>query len=344
MIDQPLVCICIPNYNNEKTISLTLDSLVNQTYRNILIKVFDNASTDSSIDILKNYENKYKNIRVFQNNTNIGAVENYNKCIKNLEGEFGALYHSDDIYEPTIIEEEVRFLLKNKECVAVSTDSNLIDENGDKQYRKALSYFFKNMDFVVIDNQLEMLKKILEIGNFIICPTVMIKTEVYKNKLRKYYEKNFKTAADFELWFRVCEYGKFGVILNPLINYRESYSSYSFRTRLDIKKSDGNYVVDYYYNKFNGILTNAYKRKYKFFCLKDEINKTVNQILINDRKDKFGLKIFSFDILLESMTSKKNFQFIVIGIVVKILRYTGLPFFLRTRLVDIRFKRRSLIN
>ena len=38
MNNQPLVCICIPNYNNEKTISETLDSLVNQTYKNIIIK------------------------------------------------------------------------------------------------------------------------------------------------------------------------------------------------------------------------------------------------------------------------------------------------------------------
>ena len=40
MNNQPLVCICIPNYNNEKTISETLDSLVNQTYKNIIIKIF----------------------------------------------------------------------------------------------------------------------------------------------------------------------------------------------------------------------------------------------------------------------------------------------------------------
>ncbi len=339
MNNQPLVCICIPNYNNEKTISETLDSLVNQTYKNIIIKIFDNASTDNSMKILKEYEAKYTHIKVFQNETNIGGEGNFNKCIQNLEGEYGALYHSDDVYEPTIVEEQVKFLLENKECVAVSTDMNLIDENSKRLYKVPMKAFFENKEFIIIDNQIKMLKKVLEIGNFIVCPSVMMKTEIYKNNIKKYDVENFKTAADFELWFRVLEFGKFGTILKPLINYRQSSNSYSFRTRLDTKKSDGNYVVDYYYNKFNKDLAKIYKRKYKFFCFKDEVRKTANQILDDKREYKFELKIFDFDIFREAISSKNNFQFFIVGFVVKFLRYFGLPNFLRKKLIDMRFKK-----
>ncbi|RAZ49868.1 glycosyltransferase family 2 protein [Campylobacter hyointestinalis] len=342
MSNQPLVCICIPNYNNEKTIGETLDSLVVQTYKNIIIKIFDNASTDSSMEIIKKYESRYLNIQVFQNEINLGAEENFNRCIQNLEGEFGALYHSDDIYEPTIIEEQVNFLLKNKECIAVSTDMNLIDEDGNKLQKKSMKEFFLNMDSVIIDNQIQMLKKILEIGNFIVCPTVMIKTDIYKNKIKMYNIREFKTAADLELWFRACEYGKFGTILKPLINYRRSSNSYTFRTKLNTEKSDGVYVLDYYYDKLNYNLTKAYKRKYKFFCLKDEISKTVNQILTDKRDCRFKLKIFEFDVLREAFISKKNFQFFIVGIVVKFLRYFKLPYFLRERLINLRFKKQTL--
>ncbi|MGJ0334210.1 glycosyltransferase [Aliarcobacter cryaerophilus] len=339
MNNQPLVCICIPNYNNEKTISETLDSLVNQTYKNIIIKIFDNASTDNSMKILKEYEKKHSNIQVFQNETNIGGEGNFNKCIQNLEGEYGALYHSDDVYEPTIVEEQVKFLLENQKCVAVSTDMNLIDENSKRLYKVPLKEFFENKEFMTIDNQIEMLKKVLEIGNFIVCPSVMMRTDIYKNKIKKYDAENFKTAADFELWFRVLEFGKFGIILKPLINYRQSSNSYSFRTRLDTKKSDGNYVVDYYYNKFNKDLTKIYKRKYKFFCFKDEVRKTVNQILDDKRDYKFELKIFDFDMFREAISSKKNLKFFIVGFIVKFLRYFGLPNFLREKLIDMRFKK-----
>lgn len=341
MNNEPLVCICVPNYNNEKTLRETLDSLVNQTYKNIIIKIFDNASTDGSIKILKEYEKKYPHIQVFQNEINIGGEGNFNKCIQNLEGEFGALYHSDDVYESTIVEEEVKFLLENQECVAVSTDMNLIDENHKRLFKVPLKEFFENKEFIVIDNQVEMLRKVLEIDNFIVCPSVMIKTDIYKNKIKKYDVENFKTAADFELWFRVCEFGKFGTILKPLINYRQSLNSYSFRTRFNTKKSDGNYVVDYYYNKFNNDLTKIYKRKYKFYCFKDEAAKTVNQILADEREYKFELKIFDFDIFREAMSSKKNIRSLIVGCVVKFLRYFGLPNFLREKLINIRLKKRT---
>ncbi|MBE3609030.1 glycosyltransferase family 2 protein [Campylobacter californiensis] len=339
MNNQPPVCICIPNYNNEKTINETLDSLVKQTYKNIIIKIFDNASTDGSVKILKEYEKTYHNIQVFQNETNIGAEGNFNKCIQNLECEFGALYHSDDIYDPTIIEEQVKFLLNNKECVAVSTDMNLIDEKGSKIQQKVIKELSEDNGYIIVNSQIEMLKKVLEIGNFIVCPTVMMKTDIYKNKIKSYDVENFRTATDLDLWFRTCEYGKFGTILKPLINYRQSSSSYTFRTKLSTNKSDGVYVVDYYYDKFKNKLSKSHKRKYKFFCFKDEVSKTVNQILTNKREFDFKLSVFDYDIFIESIKSTKNFKFIVVGIVVKLLRYFVLPGFLREKLINMRFRR-----
>lgn len=336
--DQPLVCICIPNYNNERTVRETLDSLVNQTYKNIIIKIFDNASTDNSIKILLEYETKYANIQVFQNEINIGGEGNFNKCIQNLEGKFGALYHSDDVYESTIVEEQVEFLLSNQDCVAVSTDMNLIDENSKKLYKVPLNFFFENKDYVIVNNQIEMLKKVLEVGNFVVCPSVMIKTDIYKNKIKKYDVENFKTAADFELWFRVCEYGKFGTILKPLINYRQSLNSYSFRARFDTQESDGITVIKHFYNKFKDELSKEYKRRFDFHIFKDKVNKTVNQILVDDRHFKHNIKILNFNILTESIKSKKNFQFLVVGICVKFLKNTGLPKKIRIKLTDKRFK------
>mgnify|MGYP003978450967 FL=1 len=85
MINQPLVSICIPHFNNKNTISQTLDSLLSQTYQNIVIKVFDNVSDDGSWEIVKEYAEKYSNIRAFQNSENIGGEANFTECIQGLE-------------------------------------------------------------------------------------------------------------------------------------------------------------------------------------------------------------------------------------------------------------------
>jgi glycosyltransferase involved in cell wall biosynthesis len=121
------VCICIPNYNNEKTIEETIESILKQTYKNIIVKIFDNASTDKSIKILKKYEKKHPYIKVFQNETNIGGEANFTKCIQNAEGKYTAVFHADDCYMPNMIEEQVAFLEEYTDCSAVATHSYIVN-------------------------------------------------------------------------------------------------------------------------------------------------------------------------------------------------------------------------
>ena len=61
MIYLPLVCICIPHFNYKNTISQTLDTLLKQTYQNIIIKVFDNVSNDGSWEIIIGYAGRCRN-------------------------------------------------------------------------------------------------------------------------------------------------------------------------------------------------------------------------------------------------------------------------------------------
>ena len=51
-INTPHVCVCLPTYNSSETVSETIESILAQTYKNFLLKVVDNASTDSTVDII----------------------------------------------------------------------------------------------------------------------------------------------------------------------------------------------------------------------------------------------------------------------------------------------------
>ena len=77
-----LVTVILSVYNSEKTITASIDSLVNQTYKNLEILIIDDGSEDSSLDICKKYENEYLNIRVYENEENIGLTKSLNKLIK----------------------------------------------------------------------------------------------------------------------------------------------------------------------------------------------------------------------------------------------------------------------
>jgi glycosyltransferase involved in cell wall biosynthesis len=290
---KPLVCICIPNFNNENTIAETLDSLVSQTYENLVIKVFDNASTDSSVNILNEYSRKYHNIHVYINDENIGGEANFTKCIENMEGEYSAIFHSDDVYFSNIIEKQVE-VLHNKEIVAVSTNALRLD--GDSKECGLLYYNFPKVSeggvFTIKSTQ-DLLKMVLDYGNIINTPSVMARTEVYKNKIISFNGADFNTSADLDVWLRMSSFGSFAIIVNPLIKYRLSKSSYSFNAKKSrINKSDYFLVVDYYLKsgRFDFKMSEKDYVNYEIQMLLDYFLISTNIMLNGSKASLFGYR------------------------------------------------------
>ena len=301
----PLVCICIPNFNNEATIAETLDSLISQTYKNIIIKVFDNASTDLSLEILRSYEQRYNNIAVFVNEENIGGEANFTKCIEHMEGEYSAIFHSDDVYMPNIIEEEVSYLESDLSISFVSTNAYKYDSKGNVGSKL---YDFSDVNFIngifKVENQVNLIKLILLKGNFINCPSVMSRTSIYKDYIVNWNGSDFKTSADLDVWFRMIEKGSLGVIEKALIKYRISPSSYSYNLlRERTARSDFFLVLDDYMSRVDvlNFLDKTDYSNYEVLSFKDFIITSINKSLqkktssfwLFKRKFKVGF-IFNF--------------------------------------------------
>lgn len=129
---KPLVTIGAINYNNGKYVIETLDSIANQTYENIELIVVDDASTDNSLtlikDWLKNYKKPYKLI-VHSENMNVHA--GYMSVIKNATGEFLSIVATDDVLVNEKTEKQVEaFANLGDEYGAVYGDVIQIDEIG----------------------------------------------------------------------------------------------------------------------------------------------------------------------------------------------------------------------
>ena len=101
-MNQQKVSVIIPVYNVEEYIGLTLDSLVNQTLKDIEIIVIDDGSTDNSRQIIEDYEKKYKNIRVILQE-NSGPSRARNRGVEEATGEYLAFVDSDDYLLPDAV-------------------------------------------------------------------------------------------------------------------------------------------------------------------------------------------------------------------------------------------------
>lgn len=138
---QPLVSICIPNYNGSKYLAEALDSALKQSYKNIEVVVVDDGSNDNSIDILDDYSCKYGDQIVCVRQDHKGAPAARNKAISIAKGDYIKFLDSDDVLVFDCIDWQVETVQKLPDNaipfgVVVFSRSDLSFDN----YSKRTSY------------------------------------------------------------------------------------------------------------------------------------------------------------------------------------------------------------
>lgn len=128
-----LVSVCIPTYNGEKYLAAALDSVEQQTYKNIEILVSDDDSKDETLQILNTFAQKTKfPFKVFEHiPSGIGA--NWNNTIKHAKGEYIKFLFQDDLLYYTCIEEMVAVLDTEKKAGLVAAKRSIIIEGEETQ-------------------------------------------------------------------------------------------------------------------------------------------------------------------------------------------------------------------
>lgn len=125
---QPLVSIGVPVYNGAGHISRALDSLLAQDYANIEIVVSDNASTDGTTDILREYSTRHGNIRLFINEQTSTIVENFKRVLQEAQGDLFMWAAADDLWRPSFVSALVSELVEHSEAgVAMSAVDRVLD-------------------------------------------------------------------------------------------------------------------------------------------------------------------------------------------------------------------------
>lgn len=99
-----LITIITPCYNSEKTISRTIESVLNQTYQEIEYLIIDGASTDRTLEIAKSYEDAFQGRMHIYSEPDAGIYYAMNKGIALATGELIGIVNSDDYYEPQAVE------------------------------------------------------------------------------------------------------------------------------------------------------------------------------------------------------------------------------------------------
>ncbi|MDP3192344.1 glycosyltransferase [Rhodoferax sp.] len=315
----PLVCICIPTYNAAVTVHETLQSILHQTYLNLVVHISDNASTDETLQIIE--EIKDSRITVHRNLENVGGEANFNRCIQLAEGKYTAIFHADDVYEPDMVERQVAVLEAHSEAGAVFTDASLIDERGNRigeiRLPKGITSQNGLYDFST------MFKAVLRHSNFFICPSVMVRTKVYKQEIKCWRGELFKSSADLDLWLRILRQHPIGYLPERLMRYRISDHQWSARVRLGTERADFFLVIDHYLaqEQVRALLDATDLNNYRWLDRRDRVMRATNLFITGFPKqaNELAHDIFSRDALTAVYKSKRGAMVFILGVFVKLL-------------------------
>jgi len=215
------VSVIIAAYNNEKTITNAIKSILNQTYDNWECIICDDASTDRTWDIVCEFKNKYaEKIIGIKNGFNYGPAYSRNRCIDIACGEYIAIQDADDESFHNRLERQVNFLNLNTDVSVVGTYANLVDNKGKT--------------WGINRPSLEPLKEHWIKGSQVIHASTMIRKSHIVNVGN--YDEHLRFGEDYDLFLKLISKG-YKIVTIPEVLYKihmdkKDYKKKILRARL----------------------------------------------------------------------------------------------------------------
>lgn len=183
------VSVIIPTYNCAQYVIEAIESVLNQTYQNYEIIVFDDGSTDDTKSVIQPYIESGKIKYIYQENMGPGAARN--RGIEIAEGDYVAFLDADDVWLPNFLEQSVNTLSQNIHAGFVYSGNYFVDEN-----RKEIPNYIRKNVFkrgnVCLD---------LFCNHFIMTPSVLIKKECFKKTGS--FDENLMVGEDYDFFLRL---------------------------------------------------------------------------------------------------------------------------------------------
>lgn len=211
--DNSLVSVVIPCYNHEDYIAATINSVLDQTHKNLEILVGDDCSGDRSRSIIQQV--KDPRIKYFFYEENVGTVLSLNFLLNQAKGDYICMLGSDDAFVPEKIEEQLETFRNNPALGAVFTDVQTVDENNiPYDEDAAISKIFREVN----RTQAQWIRYFFETGNHLCHSSVMIPRKILEEIGD--FQCAFRQLHDFDYWLRLLLKYPIELIPKQLTIYR----------------------------------------------------------------------------------------------------------------------------
>lgn len=212
--NNPKITVLMSVYNAENVVHQSIESILNQSFKDFEFIIINDGSTDQTLNILRAYASKDEHIKIIDQD-NTGLTKALNVGIKHARGVYIARQDADDISYPNRLAVQSDFLDNNSEILLLGSNCDQLYLDGSKRL-----WGFNTQDelSVITFRQTPFAHS-----------TVMMRTESVRELSG--YDETYQTSQDMELWMRFAKKGAIAMLENPLIQINASDSSISAKRR-----------------------------------------------------------------------------------------------------------------
>ncbi|PIR73122.1 MAG: hypothetical protein COV26_00220 [Candidatus Nealsonbacteria bacterium CG10_big_fil_rev_8_21_14_0_10_36_23] len=207
------ISVLMPVYNAEKYLGQSIESILNQTFRKFEFVIVDDASTDGSWEIIKEYSAEDKRIRAFRNKENLRTTRSLNRGLRAAKGKYIVRMDADDWSYPDRLEKQYKFM---------ETHSHVGVSGGTIKVCDSKLNSINERKYPLTDK--EARKNIFRFSPFA-HPATIWRTSIIKRVGG--YNENIPLSQDYELYFRVGKISKFANLDKVLLKLRTHNDSSS---------------------------------------------------------------------------------------------------------------------
>jgi glycosyltransferase involved in cell wall biosynthesis len=199
----PKVSVIIPSYNAMSYLPKTLESVLNQTFRDFEVLIIN----DGSLDNIVQWASELVDDRVkLISQKNQGLAGARNTGVAHAKGEYIAFLDADDLWEPTKLEKQIRRLDDDPTVGVVHTWTFLVDPESRRTGKILTSHAEGNVWQQIVEN------------NPIVVSSVMVRSSCLEDIGE--FDRELRYCEDVDMWLRLASRYSFAVVKEPLTSYR----------------------------------------------------------------------------------------------------------------------------
>ena len=204
-----LVSVVMPSYNSGDYIEMSIRSVLEQTYQNWELLIVDDCSTDDTMTKIMALKENEERISVYQNVYNRGAAVSRNIALREAKGRWIAFLDSDDLWEPTKLEKQIRFMEENGYAFSYTSYQEISDDS-------------EQTGFIVRGP-----KHITKTGMYAYCWPGCLTVMYDQEKIGLVQIADLKKNNDYAMWLKIIRKADCYLLDDCLAKYRRRIGSIS---------------------------------------------------------------------------------------------------------------------